>query len=187
MAGFLLTDYAYDVNEIKDFDIVGVKLGMDAEQAKAALAKHFNLDAENIFVHMYDSDITKTSIPSSIEASGKDFANVRSAANVKIWFAVRIPLDKVRPVAVNSIVYQVLDNTQKSRSALLKETLAKYGTPTFDDGWGGRGWCVPVVNKCDKNFAQLRVTHEKGRNYKLRLDDPTYEAAVAKYQEDLKR
>lgn len=115
--------------DVRDFDIAGVKIGMDWNQALGAAAKHFQVAPADFKVgekatkyNPIIHKITGLDIPSH-------FSYRRGGINFFVNFIARIPVDKNRPLVVTVINYDITQ-TGANIAEMKKASLAKYGEPS---------------------------------------------------------
>jgi len=165
----------------RTFDICGVKIGMDYDQALAAVAQHFRVARSEIkpYSWLSENSITGTKFPGG-------FAYEKGGVRLHVRFVPRIPLDKVRPLVVHRVFYGIPD-TQENRAAMRNAAVAKYGTPS-SDVFEAIEWCTDhnlVMKTCHPYQAILRIT-----GISMELHDPelerVWEEAEKKYLDSLK-
>ena len=175
--------------DARQFDIAGVKVGMDFEEARAAAAKYLNVPPSEIkpFFHMSpvygESQIVRDieAITGAKRHSGLVYE--KDKVKLTISFEPRVPFDKARPLAVSEVEYGI-PVSEENKAAMKEAAFDKYGEPTR---WGGiMTWCAKVkqVSKdCSLSEDQAVLTYHGVR---MNLADGSWQRAKDKYFQDLK-
>ena len=125
--------------DVRDFDIAGVKTGMDFDQAVAAAANHLQIALNEIKpCPPRDDRVNKTRVPCC-------FRYRKDGVDLFVEFRGRVPVDKARPLVVWRVNYRQ-PLSQQNQEAMAKAALAKYGEPS---------WLRPVDNTQDGPTKQM--------------------------------
>lgn len=172
-AGFLMVPFAHAATQrtidARNFDIAGVKLGMNLEEARAAAAKHFQV-----------LSIEFDKVP------GKDwFVYKKDGATLTVQFVQRVPDDASHSLVVHEVKY-AMPATAGNSDAMKEAALAKYGPPTYDGKYIA-SWCAKPelkTGQCFNSQDEKAVLHLKGLT--LELQDLALQRAILKQGEKLK-
>ena len=116
------------------FDIVGLKLGMTAQEASAAITARVPAISKSTFQPGTPQFTSTAHFTSGFSARASNF-------NVMLVFTESYPFDPQKPERLNSIFYTAITPTQADRDRFEQAALAKYGPPVaYQKGIGGR-WC----------------------------------------------
>jgi hypothetical protein len=126
--------------DVRKLDIAGVRLGMNYEEARQAVAKHFQIAVSELKPHVDFTGQTKYVLHPLTKAklSPEYFVYKRNNVSLSVYFMFRVPEDKARPVTVERVSYLVpadRETVNKLRDSAIK----KYGNPTISEG----KWCMP--------------------------------------------
>ena len=126
--------------DVQRFEIAGVGLGMDFEQARTAAAKHFHVPAKEIRpqsaafgLEASKNTITQTKLPDEFIYRGSN------GEKLIVTFSTRIPVDKAHPLVADSVKY-MSGGSEESRAMLREAARTKYGVPSFT-AYGMDHWC----------------------------------------------
>jgi len=184
--------------DASDFDIAGVKIGMDFDQALKAVVKQFNVAPGEIIIDpeaKSDCPLDNNKGIKVITMHGAQHPTLicykKDNVSLTVSFETRIPIDKARPAAVWQVRYAVpggpILGTEVNVAAMKEAALAKYGEPTYDGRLPrlGVGWCAKVdsLKSCSpKDQVRLRLLD----GFILVLDDPRLQSAANQYRRDLR-
>ena len=116
------------------FDIVGLKLGMTAQQAAAAVSARVPLAIKTEFQHGAPQFTPTAKFTSGFSVNGLKFS-------VLLVFTETYPFDPQRPELLSSIFYTAKVPTDADRAQVEQAALSKYGPPaSYTKGVGAR-WC----------------------------------------------
>jgi len=185
----------------REFDIAGVKIGMDFDEARAAAAKYLKISPSEIRVHSPKPGETQYGgFMRGVEAiTGAKHPSSFFYEKDKVWLGVyfepRLPADKTRPLAVFEVAYAI-PHSKENEAAMKKAALAKYGEPTIDR-ISHVSWCA-TPNKVAKmcmyiNYPVLELRPGTsidpasfGAKTGIMLHDPTWAKAREQFLQDLK-
>lgn len=159
----------------RDFDIAGVKTGMDWNQALTAAAKHLQVAPSAFSLGLSKTHTTGAKLPGW-------FSYEKDGVKLVVYFEERVPFDKARPQVVDRIIYEIPDS-KANRAAMEKAVLAKYGVPSNSpyDPWL---WCArPQPMRACENQAELKYWQG---GVQMTLSDPAWGDALQKIREDSK-
>jgi hypothetical protein len=107
--------------DVRDFDVAGVKTGMDYDQAVNAITAHFGVPASALSVDSAPAVniVTKTKLPAHV-------AYKKDGEELVVHFEGRVPVDPAHPLVVESITYEI-PYTVDNKNAMAKAAVAKYG------------------------------------------------------------
>jgi hypothetical protein len=162
----------------REFDVAGVKTGMDMQQAIAAAAAHFGVPKSQVKVDPYPGVdvVTKTRLQ-------RYFTIEKGSARLSVHFDPRVPLDKAHPSAVSFITYE-LPWTGENKSAMAKAAAEKYGAPTAEALTYGMHWCErPRANIGCDDMDEPRLALS---GVKMTLSDPAWGKAARKFSDEAK-
>jgi len=143
--------------DARDFDIAGVKTGMDYDQALAIMAKHFKI------------------APTKIGKNGNDYLYYENdGIKLSVHFKQRIPENKVHPLVVSAVIYKI-PRTDANADAMKEAALTKYGKPS-KDFLGMLRWCM---KPCGDKEASLVLSGTE-----MSLHDPAWHNALFKHRVD---
>lgn len=170
--------------DVQFFSIAGVKLGMDLEQARAAAATHFKVPLKKIrtgasaLSDVEMNDITQTKLPKYF-----NYKNTSNGESLTVSFSTRLPVDKTRPLVVESIKYMIGSSSNESKIMLKEAAREKYGAPSFT-AMGMDYWCAHPNKRV---FAcKPREAYLLSGSGMLTLADPAYNAAANEYRMNLR-
>ncbi len=116
------------------FDIVGLKLGMTAQQAAAAVSARVPQATKTELQPGAPQFTPNAKFTSGFSVNGPKFS-------VLLVFTETYPFDPQRPEQLSSIFYTAKTPTDADRTQFEQAALAKYGTPaSYTKGVGAR-WC----------------------------------------------
>ena len=116
------------------FDIVGLKLGMTARQASAAVSARVPQATKTEFQPGAPQFTPTAKFTSGFSVNGPKFS-------VLLVFTETYPYDPQRPEQLSGIFYTAKTPTEADRAQFEQAALAKYGTPaSYTKGVGAR-WC----------------------------------------------
>jgi hypothetical protein len=186
-AGLLMVTNVYAKDEtgpevdVSNFDIAGLKTGMDFDEAMKITAKHFNVSSTAIRVikEGREHPVTHAKLP-----LGFDYNTDK--ISLQVLFNIRVPLDKSRPLALSKISYKI-PSTDQNIEAMRKAALDKYGTPTKEEYKNKFAWCILSKPEnfpkhawpCDYGFPVL-----KSGEASLILEDWRWEKALNQLKND---
>jgi hypothetical protein len=152
--------------DARNFDIAGIKTGMDWEQARAAMARHFQVAPDKF-------------------KKNSNLHYEKNGVKLMVLFTKRVPVDAARPLAVSLIQYEV-PWTDANNTAMKEAALTKYGAPTEESGY--LLWCVkPHPNTGGCSGAQMdgeAVLHLHSNT--LQLSARAWDRALREYEEKAK-
>jgi len=204
-AGVLVLPSAYAKQprlvDASGFDVAGVKIGMDFEQAREAVAKHFNVAPGEIRSAKYSPpDCGGSDVAWRVkEITGAEhpfhFGYKKDNVELAVCFEPRLPVDKARPVTVVKVVYQI-PKTKENAAAMREAALSKYGEPTYTKPSNPIseievGWCAKInttFNDCTnpkKDQAKLFIPSILDGTTMI-LEDPRPGSAATQYLQELK-
>jgi hypothetical protein len=165
--------------DVQSFDIAGLKLGMDHEQAIAIAAGYFKVSPKALTISYWDKkDIeppfksVKTPIPRGNPNSRSDhllyaegmaltggdevkskipsaISYQKDGVKLSVSFARRIHIDKNHPVAVKNIKYSI-PRSEQNFEEMFKSALAKYGPPSAGDAASTRPLGHRRISWCER-------------------------------------
>ncbi|MCL2590855.1 MAG: hypothetical protein FWD67_08270 [Betaproteobacteria bacterium] len=178
-AGILALPSAY----ADDFDIAGVRIGMDYDQAQAAAAKHlkaalseFKPGFGNFTSSVSDSDRRIKAVTGAKHPSF--FTYDKNKVKLTIDFEPRVPFNKAHPLTVVKVTYEI-PRSEENNAAMEKAALAKYGEPTSAMGKIFK-WCAKpnkLTRECVMSEGQVLELFAG----KMTLIDMTLEMAVKQH------
>ena len=116
------------------FDIVGLKLGMTAQQASNAITARVPSISKGTFQTGSPQFTPTAHFTSGFSARASNF-------NVLLVFTESYPFDPQNPERLSSIFYTAVTPTQTDRDRFEQQALTKYGPPvSYQKGIGAR-WC----------------------------------------------
>jgi hypothetical protein len=164
--------------DIRSFDIGGVKIGMSFDEARAAMAKNFHIQANQI--RSFTSWSNRTAL------LGKGLPNILAyesdGARMQVTLTSRLPLDESRPLTVERVTYEI-PWTNHNEIEIKKTARTKYGPPSSDEDaprWCEQTypnietWCLP-----DKAYLSINRT-------KIEMRDPSLSIAVRNFLNEQK-
>ena len=166
--------------DASSFDIAGVKLGMNWNQAVEALTNQLNVGKNDLRLDKYlrEDIVLKKKIAKYFVYENDDF-------RIQVSFVAAIPVDQTNPLRVNLITYET-NRTNENMQKMRDTAFQKYGTPTngFRDNDHVSmkySWCSYdqsiKFNSCFNAIgAKLEVTAPQ-----LQLSDPTYLKNIQAY------
>ncbi len=169
---------------VRDFDIAGVKLGMNWNQALTALTSQLNIKESDLLMDKYlrEDIVLKKKVP-------KYFVFENDDLRVQVSFVAAVPIDEINPLRANLISYET-NRTNDNMMKMRDKAFEKYGTPTngireTDHVSTKYSWCrydeSIKFNTCFKAIgAKLEVTAPK-----ITLTDPTYLKNIQVYMDKL--
>jgi len=184
--------------DVRNFDVAGVKTGMDFDQALAAIAKNFQVEPSQIrhspmkVNHpvtgtVLKHPITQVPLPTSLFYE-------KEGVRLEVLFIARMPLDEARPTVVTRVSYQ-MPTTGQNMTAMEEAVLAKYGEPTEklkDSKTSAMLWChQPISSRvgttCIDFNNQQPILHFLGHNTNLKLVDPNWDVAIRESAKNLQK
>ncbi len=166
--------------DASDFDIAGVRLGMNWNEAVGALTNQLNIKESDLRMdkNLREDIVLKKKIP-------KYFVFDNDDLRIQVSFVAAVPIDNDHPLRANLIAYEsnrINDNMMKMRDIAFE----KYGIPTngireADHVSTKYSWCkydeTIKFNTCFNAIgAKLELTTPK-----LTLTDPTYLKEIQVY------
>lgn len=173
MAGLLATPaYAGPQRSVdaRTLDIAGIRTGMDLEEARSAIARHFNVMPDGIKADSFPNEnpVTHTKLPSYLTFE-------KDGTKLTVHFEGRVPVDPARPLAASLISYEIPWSTQNS-TEMVAAASAKYGMASNAPNTLPMQWCArPSANPgigCGPDQARLELSQTR-----LTLGDPAWTAA----------
>ncbi|MDR1936576.1 MAG: hypothetical protein LBS49_13550 [Candidatus Accumulibacter sp.] len=169
--------------DVSDFDIAGLKTGMDLEEARQIAAKRLNVPLAEMKkgYEIFEHPVTHAKLSSV-------FTYRTNNLRIEVGFVIRVPFDNKRPLALDNVIYEVT-GTDQNKAAMKKAALDKYGTPTKEEG-NNLDWCVLEPDKstkdrsmwmCDNDFPMIKLWSER-----LFLHDYRWKKALRQFEEDRK-
>lgn len=120
--------------DVSGFDVAGVKVGMNYDQALAAAAAHFKVERNQIKPGpAMENVVTGTKLP-------KWFSYEENGKKLSVHFEGRVPPEKKHPLVVSQVIYE-MPWTKQNEDAMLKSAIEKYGPPTREMLGGPPRWC----------------------------------------------
>ena len=156
--------------DVSNFDVAGVKTGMDYNEAVEAAAKYFKIDP--CLIKPGGGILVNTN-------HSRSFSYEKDEAVLTVDLITRIPVDKKRPGVVYKVSFK-MPQSRENAAAMKKAALTKYGEPSGEGMVGAIMWCAnPVFAANGKNVscreqAALMLTFAY-----LELRDPSWEKAAA--------
>jgi len=150
------------------FDIAGVRLGMDQAEAIAAITEKLQLDDSAIQLDpsAQVNPVTNTREP-------KYFTAKAGLTSVIVHFEPRVPYDKARPMVVGTVIYEQ-PWTAENVSAMEDAALAKYGQPSNGTAGVSYQWCLEPHSNPGFGCSQYQGPILELAGTKLRLHDIRY-------------
>jgi len=153
--------------DVSDFDIAGVKTGMDYKEALAAAANHFQI------------------APSKIKKMPDRLSYLKDGIQLNIDFVTRIPVDKEHPLVVRMVLYSIV-STDENIAAMKEAAVDKYGAPS-GEGIQIMMWCANPVTY--ENFEGVFCPDQASLKMypygSLVLADPSWEEALSIHNDAL--
>lgn len=161
--------------DAEQFDIAGVKLGMDPEAAVVAIAERLGIDKLSIEFDKFPQEnrITNTKEP-------KYFTAKISGASVIVHFEPNVPYNPKNKMAVSMIIYEqpwTPDNVASMKQAAIE----KYGQPSNGTIGVSSHWCLQPHNNPGFGCSEFRGPKLVLSGTKLQLEDFRYRQAVIDY------
>lgn len=164
--------------DVRNFDVAGVKTGMDYDQAIQAAANHFRVGTDQFepdpFPH--ENIITKTVTP-------KYFTYKRDGISLSVYFETRIPVDKEHPLAVSMIKYEI-PWSPENKARMREAALAKYGQPSNGTISVTMDWCESPNKNVGMACSDRKAVLQAGQ-VDVTLQDYAYTEARIKYIQSL--
>ncbi len=148
------------------FDIVGLRLGMTAQQASTAL--HAKVPQVTILAPAHGApQFTPTArFTGNLTANGPKFS-------VLMTFTETYPFDPQRPEQLTGIFYTASLTTAADRENFEQAVLSKYGPPVRSTKGVGAGWCnIGILNGPTGYVCAPDVPNLVFRSDELILGDP---------------
>jgi len=178
-----------DFYDVSEFDIVGVKLGMNLTEAKAAIVTNFEVT---------ESDITPDKFPTKNLVLKKEIPLIYKAkkdqAEIVVHFSPAIPLDSENPLRVSMVIYKLPQSTD-NYVAIKELAIEKYGNPTngYDPSqdYLDLKWCNAEEKDkrvgCQNHIGAIMET-SNSFDAQIKMHDlMKYDKAIMKYLEDQKK
>lgn len=159
--------------DVRQFDVAGVRTGMDLNEALAALKAHFKATPREVRIDPYPmvNIVTGTKLPGNIVFQ-------RAGTRVTVHFEGRVPVDPVRPLAVVMVTYEIPFTPANAESAA-SAALAKYGVQSNAPVRLPMTWCAQPNNNpgmaCDPSKPILDLSQTT-----IKLSDPSWTDARIK-------
>jgi hypothetical protein len=163
--------------DVRGLDIAGVRTGMDFEEARTALARHFGVGPDAIKADPFpgENPVTHTKLPSYLTFE-------KDGTKITVHFEGRVPVDSARLLAASLVSYETPWSNENA-AAMLKAASAKYGIASNAPNTLPMQWCArPSANPgigCGPDQARLELSQTR-----LSLGDPAWATARIKFQED---
>lgn len=126
--------------DARDFDIAGVKTGMDWNEALAAAAKHFQASPSDFKPENYPNKDSYVALITGVNHP-RYFSYKKDGVEFIVHFVARVPVDKARPLAVYQIKYEI-PYSQANSAEMKKAALAKYGEQSNAPNDLPMEWCA---------------------------------------------
>ncbi len=163
--------------DAREFDVAGVKTGMDFDEALAAAAKNFHVGKKDIRIgYATNNPVTNTKMP-------MNFSYEKEGVNFIVHFEPRVPVDKQRPLVVSQIRYE-LPWTPANKDAMGKAALEKYGRQSNYPNDLNMEWCAkPSSNPgmgCSTDMTQAVLKYS---GVSIHMYDPAWTKARIEFVE----
>lgn len=154
--------------DARDFDVAGVKTGMDYNEALAAAARHLQVPVNQLKQGRPELNrVTQTKLPDV-------FTYENNGVRLMVHFEGRVPVDKARPLAVSQVSYEI-PWTVDNKDAMAKAVVQKYGTQSNYPNDLALEWCAePSSNPgmgCSINMTQAVLSYT---GVSIKLYDPAW-------------
>lgn len=166
--------------DIRTFDISGVKLGMNTQQAVNALTSSLNIDKSKIQFQKFipENPVLKKKVPNYF--SYKD-----GTTEITVHFKPAIPVDDQNPMRVHMVTYKLPYSNENTRM-IRDKAFEKYGMPTsgyHENHHIGHSytWCQLDNSKKVSNCTNSGGANLKKSATELKLYDPSYHEKVFQY------
>ncbi|WP_395376427.1 hypothetical protein [Marinicella sp. W31] len=166
-----------------NFDIAGVKLGMNKDEAVTALTTFLKVEESAL---RFPSYLLKDQILNRKIA--KNFTYEADGVRVQVSMVAAIPIDEANPLRVNLITYET-KRTDENMHSLRDKAFEKYGLPTNgvrenDHVSRKYSWCnfdTSIQNNSCFNAIGAKL---ELRAPTIQLSDPTYLKKIQKYMQN---
>ena len=154
--------------DARNFDVAGVKTGMDYNEALAAAASQLQVPVSQFRQgHPVLNLVTQTKLSDV-------FSYDNNGVRLVVHFEGRVPVDKARPLAVSQINYEI-PWTVDNKNEMAKAALQKYGTQSNYPNDLALEWCEqPSSNPgmgCSINMTQAVLSYT---GVSISLHDPAW-------------
>jgi len=163
--------------DARTIDVAGIRTGMSYDEAVAAAAAHFAVDAAVI-----ESKTRFRVNPVSQNQQPSHLVYESSGERLIVSFVARSPADADRPYAVSMVRFQA-SQSDADCSSLQATLVDRYGQPSFDGG-RSRQWCAhPKLGGCKSGPTQGVL--ESDSACALVLSDPALTQAAIRTQQSV--
>ena len=158
--------------DAEQFDISGVKLGMNPQAAASAVATKLGIDKRSIEFDKYPqtNPVTNSKEP-------KYFTAKTSGASITVHFEPNVPYNPTNKMAVSIIIYEQTW-TPDNVAAMQQMATEKYGLPSNGTVGVSYQWCLQPHNNPGFGCSEFHGPKLELSGTKLQLEDFRYRQAV---------
>lgn len=157
--------------DVRNFDVAGVKTGMDYDQAVAAVIQHYKISKDQIKPDPFPgiNIVTQTKLPSY-------FNYEKDGTKLTVHFEGRVPASKEHPLVASMVSYE-LPWSQENSAAMAKAAQEKYGEQSNAPNKLPMQWCEkPSSNTGIGCIAGGQAVLEVSQ-VRMTLTDPAWQKA----------
>ncbi|RZI76867.1 MAG: hypothetical protein EOP13_00560 [Pseudomonas sp.] len=164
--------------DVREFDIAGVKTGMDFEQAVAAATQHYKIQRNDIKVDPFPTVnlVTQTKLPTY-------FTYEKDGVKLTVNFEGRVPLNPSHPLTVSMVSYE-LPWSQQNSAAMANAARDKYGEHSNAPNNLPMQWCEKPSSNPGMGCARGDQAVLELSQVRMTLTDPAWQKARISFMND---
>jgi len=159
------------LHEVKNYEIAGIRTGMEVSEAIRNLKKFYSIDDESVELLRYQGTEENTGIENPIYL----ISYTTSEFELTVDIIPLISTDNESSLVVRSITLR-MPSSADNKASLLASSIEKYGEPSavskfLSNNWSYY-WCsehAEGVYQCADNTPSLQLSHSF-----ITLEDPEY-------------